>query len=181
MDQELIGASWTMSGTQTQSIKCPHFSGKKGDYPFWMIQFRAYAATVGISDALEDGFQSKLPPTEMAALDETNDAALIKARNRNARAMAALTLGQKDNKVMALIHRSRSKDWPGGLAHEAVKLLKKRFEPDDDMAELDMQAELDKLKLGKNEDPELLQDKVAEIQAKYGVFLDADDMKALVS
>ncbi len=52
-----------------------------------------------------------------------------------------------------LNHAGRTnKDWPSGKAHEVMTQLVKEYEPDDMMAEMEMEKALSKLTLGKKKD-----------------------------
>ncbi len=52
--------------------KPPKFEGKGSAYIIWSIKFRSWAGVKGIRVTLAPSFDSKLPATEEAALDDTD-------------------------------------------------------------------------------------------------------------
>jgi hypothetical protein len=59
-----------------------------------------------------------------------------------------------------------NKDWPSGKAHEVMTQLVKEYEPDDTMAEMEMEKALSKLTLGKKKDQNDLLDEMSAIECR---------------
>jgi hypothetical protein len=55
-------------------------------------------------------------------------------------------------------------NWPSGKAHHVMSVIVKEFEPEDTMAEMEMERALAKLKLGSKKDPNELLDEFASIE-----------------
>jgi hypothetical protein len=73
--------------------KPPKFEGKHGSvYIFWSVKFRYWAGVKGVRATLNPNFDSKLPATEEAVLDNTDpiQKAQGKAILQNAIAMDAM-------------------------------------------------------------------------------------------
>jgi hypothetical protein len=51
------------------------------------------------------------------------------------------------------VEKRRDKDWPTGKTHKAMSALIREFEPEDTMAEMEMEQALPKMKLGPKKDP----------------------------
>ena len=66
---------------------------------------------------------------------------------------------------------SMSPDWPGGLACELIAKLLKKYRPDDVTALAEMTTKLTKLKLGKNQNPEELEDDIVQSKMSTAVRL----------
>ena len=90
-----------------------------------------------------------------------------------------IVLGQKDVKMINMIETIKTDDWPTGKAHELWTEMRRRFAPDDDVAEMDMEDALAKIRLGAKEDPWDLNDKIAAVQIKYSHKI-ADTRKAAI-
>ena len=161
------------SAEQTQSIKVVPFSGKETDFPFWMMKLEALLSNHGLIETISDTFDAKLPAKENAMLDPTDTAekAQITAREQNAKACNIIIMSQQSNTVLQWLSLEKTTMWPTGKAYKMVAAMKKRYKVDDDLAELDMHAELDKIKLSKNRDPRKLNDDIGAVTVKYGCTL----------
>ena len=162
------------------SMKPPVFSGKACDFPAYWLQLEAFASYTGTSEGLLESFESKLPVSHDVTLDESDatEKEQIRAKVTNAKLMTAIILGQKSKDMINAIALSHSKEWPMGKAWMVAKEFKARFQPRDDLAEVEMEEALLKIKLGKNEDPKKLNDKIAEIQIKYSCSI-SDERKCV--
>ncbi len=128
---------------------------------------------------LQPGFDATLPAAESMVLRVgTNDAA-IKATEDNNSTMAILKMSMKtlEMLIMIMLEKKRDPDWPTGKHSEVYKKIKKRFVPDDEMAEMDMEDNLRKIKLQKTRDPKKLLDDIAAVEVQYGCML-AETKKA---
>ena len=99
---------------------------------------------------------------------------------QNALAMSDLTLAMESLKLLKIIQASKSRNWPGGLACDLVVKLLKKYMVDNVTALADMTTKLSKLKLGKNESPEDLEDDIAAIENEYRCDIDKKARKACV-
>ncbi len=127
----------------------PQFSGKAKDYPLYMLQLQAYAAEAGFGAAMLESFDVELPATENMALDESkaDEKKMAEAKEKNTKLMRTLLLGVKDSKLLNYIALSKSAEWQGGKGWKVLKEMARRYAPDDDIAEMDMEEELGKLRL----------------------------------
>jgi hypothetical protein len=73
-----------------------------------------------------------------------------------------------------------NKDWPSGKAHEVMTQLMIEYEPDDTMAEMEIEKALSKLTLGKKKDPNNLLDEMSAIECRYMIDLTESKKKAQV-
>jgi hypothetical protein len=99
--------------------KPPKFDGKRGSaYVIWDIKFRSWAGVKGFRGTLVPSFDSKLPATEEAVLDNTDHTQKAQgiAIKQNAIAMDAIVqcISKTDN--FHCIHQSMQEDadWPYG-------------------------------------------------------------------
>jgi hypothetical protein len=64
------------------------------------------------------------------------------------------------------IKKCRDKDWPSRKAHRVMSALIKEFEPEDTMAEMEMEQALTTMNLGPKKDPNDLLNKLASNECK---------------
>ena len=63
-------------------------------------------------------------------------------------------------------------NWPTGLAWDVMEMFKKKFKPDDTISAVVLNSRLSKLKIKASDHPDLLFDKLVEINIAYGYQLD---------
>ena len=78
---------------------------------------------------MKDFGETNLPATEEEDLDETDsDQVLtIKARKRNAVAVANLTMAFTTEEAISIVYDSATTSWPSGLAWKIIKAMKKKY------------------------------------------------------
>ena len=144
-------------------IKLPEFNGKKRAFPVWFSQSNATCSVKGCIEALDLNIEKKLPVGEAEAFDTTvgDGKEKKKVKVQNALVMRYLTLAMESSKMLEMIQPSKS---PGGLTCDLVVKLIEKYTPDDVTVLADMTTKFSKLKLGKNDDPEDLEDDIATIK-----------------
>ena len=100
--------------------------------------------------------------------------------NQKAMMQLALLFTQVSLMNKLNVEKRRDKDWPTGKAHRVMSTLIKEFEPEDTMAEMEMEQALAKMKLGPKKDPSELLNKLASIECKYSLELSDSKKKAQV-
>ena len=157
------------------------FNGKRKDFPKYEVQSKETLGVEGWTQALSSNFDTLLPTAEADVLNpaDAEDKKKIDAREMNAKVVNMIVLGQKDVKMINMIETIKTDDWPTGKAHEIWTEMRRRFAPDDDVAEMDMEDALAKIRLGAKEDPWDLNDKIAAVQIKYSHKI-ADTRKAAI-
>ena len=148
--------------TKTNTI--PTFNGKREKFHQWWTKFEGYANLQGFAAALKPGGEANLPDTDHK--DETDDKKL-KARKRNTRAVYALTMAFKAEKLQGLIHKSKTDEYENGKAFVIVQLLKDKYAPVDRYSRHEETKELAAVRMGKREDPSELTERLYTIANKY--------------
>ena len=117
------------------------FNGNKDNSILYTVKLQAFGALQGFSDALDPNFKSQLAARHDSVLDETNSAQKAQAMSRemNARAINYIIVGQEDEKMINMLGLCQSPEWPMGLAYEWMTRFKKKFQPDDETARVDME------------------------------------------
>ena len=69
---------------------------------------------------------------------------------------------------MISLEKHQDTDWPSGKFTNIYKLTKERFAPDDDVAEMDMEDDLRKIKCARTRDPKKILDNIVAIKVQYG-------------
>jgi hypothetical protein len=83
------------------------------------------------------------------------------------------------NKLNFEKHRDKT-NWPTGKAHHVMSVIVKEYEPEDTMAEMEMERALAKLRLGPKKDPNDLLNKFASIECGYSLELSESKKKAQI-
>ena len=81
---------------------------------------------------------------------------------------------------MISLEKHQDTDWPSGKFTNIYKLTKERFAPDDDVAEMDMEDDLRKIKCARTCDPKKILDNSVAIKVQYGCVLSASKKTAIV-
>ena len=162
----------TCYGSNTMGVRLstpPKFKGEQGKFNIWWTQMYAFAGVVGFSAALKPTKLTNLPDEEHKEIDETVDDGkkAKRALNIHNMAMAMLSLSFDSEKLINIINKSRTKEWPGGLAHVVVSELFKLFKPQDLMARIEMRSALDKLKMKASQSPDSFYDEYVCVMAQY--------------
>ena len=105
------------------------FDGKKKNFPVFWSQFGALCAAKGCAEALSMSIMAELPASDADAIDTTTGPgkASKKAKTQNLLARSYLTLVMDSSKLVTMVEASKSTTWPGGLACEFVRRLKKKY------------------------------------------------------
>jgi hypothetical protein len=130
--------------------KIPYWDGKAESFGVYVSKIEAYAEFMGVGDALDPVLMANCPTkSEFAVLDVTDpaNAILIELYKANKKLCAIIALGQGKSHGIALLGKTKSDDFPNGLAYEFVAKAKKANKPSDASAMIELEAELDKLQL----------------------------------
>ena len=102
-------------------------------------------------------------------IDEATDEGkmIVKKIDWNKLAMHLFTLAFKTQRLMGMINKVKTDEWPGGRASDVTKLLLKRYKQDDAINIIDMTAELGKVKLFDKGDPAVLFEELYMIKNMY--------------
>ena len=135
-------------------VRAPEFDGKDGSYARFMIKWQAFAQISG----LVPSYTTVLPATQHEILDLTkaDEKAKHDVLKVNAKGMYYLTLSLKSATVqnMAMQEMRCDPDWPVGLAHNVMAALEKKFKSQDDVAKMEMEAEVLNIKLTSRQNPQ---------------------------
>jgi len=155
----------------TKTVRVPIFDGEDESFQKWWIRFRAYAKISGFTKAIETDPEPDLPGSqrEVDALSGNGDETKKKraAADRNDTAMASLTLAFTTDDLINIIMQSQTADWPDGLASNVVKLLLDKYKPDGIMSLVDEKMALNKIRMGENEHPTKLFDRIKAVETRF--------------
>ena len=155
---------------ENRTIKAEPFSGKQEDYPKWRLKQKQLFISANMAHVLEPSFLGKLPSTETCKLNEATPAGRdhAKYRRQNAKAAAVLIAAQDSEDVILAIQEANSMElpWPSGTAPDMWKALEDIFQPDDGMADMQMEEDLHALKFTKKEEPKQLALRIAKISMR---------------
>ena len=98
-----------------RSVKIPVF--QPGKFTLFQSKFKAVASIKGFAEALEPGFESRLPEKENDNLsDSDEDKEKVKNKIKNALAVHFLTVSFKNEEQLRYTEDARTSDWPSAIA-----------------------------------------------------------------
>jgi hypothetical protein len=125
----------------------------------------AYASVHQFTQAWKTGGEmNAMSARDDAVVDATTHPAMVKAKKRNAIAMANLTMAFTSEITMGLVYKAQTEEWPGGLAHLVVAALKAKYMPDDVITKVELRQMLSKVKMKKDEEPSILFEQLSAIE-----------------
>ena len=119
--------------------------------------------------ALDIGGETTMPESSTEAIDLTTDAGKIPAasKQRNAVAMANLTMAFETENLFGMVYKSMSKDFPAGLAHLVVKELFNKYNPKDVVSRVELRRMLAGVSMKETQDPTTLFEQVSAIRNRF--------------
>ena len=158
------------SSSDVKSVRLPSFDGTREGFPVWWTRFRAYATVYKFDLAIsKDGPEDDLPASESTAIDEStaDGKKALAAKQRNAVAIANLSMALASETLMRLIYRAQTTEWPGGLASTVVAGLFQKFRPIDTMTLVELRQALGKVHMKKGEDPATIFEQIGAIENRF--------------
>jgi hypothetical protein len=150
----------------------------------WKIKFSAHLTMLRLKDCLMLEFASEPPAKAKDTFNLTSNEGKNWANTvrKNKKMMMQFVLSWTKVSQLNKLNRTTraNKDWPYGKAHEVMFQLVKEYKPDDTMAEMEMEKALNKLILGKKEDPNDLNDELSAIKCRYKLDLTKLKKKAQI-
>jgi hypothetical protein len=180
----------TMDDTTSKTMHTvPKWDGKAKTFQLWWVRFMAFATVHRFSKALGAVRESAMPTSEDAVIaEETEEGKLqLKAKNRNANAIAQFTMAFITETAMSFIYEGMiDPDWPGGLAYLVVKAIKRKHMPDDTVSKVEkveLRRQLNGISMKKGGDPAVLGTQIASIKVRFnkpGQAIDETEFIAVV-
>jgi hypothetical protein len=136
--------------TDNSMSKIPYWDGKSESFGVYIIKIEAYAEFMGVGGALDPVLMANCPnKSEFPVIDATNpiNGPLVELYKANKKLCTIIALGQGKSHGIALLGKTKSEDYPNGLAHEFVAKAKKANKPSDASAMIKLEIKLEKLQL----------------------------------
>ena len=138
-----------MSESKIKSMSAiPKWDGKAESCPRYLLQLEALAKFYDCGDALDESEMANRPTkAAFTLLDKTNAAKkqAVDLYKANKRMVAIMTLGQGSDHELTVIKKTKKVDHPAGVLHRAITMLKKKNKPNDASAEIELDAELERI------------------------------------
>jgi hypothetical protein len=152
--------------------KPPKFEGIGGTaYVIWSIKFSSWAGVKGVRATLNPSFDSKLPATEEAVLDNTDpiQKAQGKAILQNAIVMDAMVqcMSKTDNFHCVLQSMQEDVNWPTGKAWKTWLSIQNHYQPMDSTTSRELTMALQKIKLKKDVNPVKIMSKISAVEVRF--------------
>ena len=161
--------------TKSSTIPMLKVEDAEDQFDEWSMKISAVLDERNCEEAIYESIKAKLPADPEVLTAGTDDASKKKRKEeelaikKNKKAMTVLTLALKGKVHMQIIRdaRSQNPEYKGGLAWYVWQKLEEKYSPDDDYRLMEMQVELDNLKMGDNDKPEDLFTSVRDIKNRY--------------
>jgi hypothetical protein len=130
--------------------KSPCWDRKAESFSVYVSKIEAYAEFMGTGYALDPAMMvNGSTESEIAVIDVNNLTymPLVELFKASKNLCAITTLGQGKSHGIALLGKTKSDDYPNGLAYEFVAKAKKANKPSDASAMIELEIELEKLQL----------------------------------
>ena len=88
---------------------------------------------------------AKVQYDQYVVSNDADEKKLAKLYEQNKRACTIMVIGQKTNHGLAMIEKTKLDDYPHGIAWKAIETMKRKNKPKDMSAEIEMEAELQKV------------------------------------
>ena len=157
--------------TENKSLSTvPYWDGKNATAGMYISKVEAMMEYHESGDAMDPTIMATCPTkTQYDAYvvsTDANEKKLAKLYEQNKRACAIMTLGQKSNHGLAMLNKTKSADYPHGVAWKAIATMKRKNKPKDMSAEIEMEAELHKVQFRTAED---YYNEIVDVMANYEV------------
>jgi hypothetical protein len=158
-----------MADSEGKAVKLASFDGTHDGFQLWWIRFKSYAQVHKFAQALLRGGDPDLPTTDAENLSDDEEVAerQEKAKRRNQIALAQFAMAFTKDSEMAMLYEAETTDWPNGLATIVVNALFRKYCPQDTASLVELQEELNDIKMKDRDDPAVLFGKIAKIKNKY--------------
>jgi hypothetical protein len=95
---------------------------------------------------------------------------MLKSKEMNLHAMNIMTVMlSKSDLMLMMVESLKSQDWPDGLGYVLWEKLLRKFKLSGQIAAAKQAENLHALKLGKNADLTVLEEKISSLEAGYGI------------
>jgi hypothetical protein len=153
--------------------KLPKYLEKKSKFSMLAAKAKAYLVMKFLAPTLNQTFKNSLPANDQVLLDHQNkpkELAMLKSKEMNLHVMNIMTvMFSGSNLMLMMVESLKSQDWPDGLVYALWEKFIRMFKPSDQIAAAKQTVKLYALKLGKDMDPTVLEEKIASLEAGYGI------------
>jgi hypothetical protein len=155
--------------TTSRTVSVPTFSGEAKDFDIFWPRFEAYAEQRGFYDAISvDPVDPELPEEHNKFSSDSEIEKKEKlAVKRNKLAISAFTLAFTTKALMNRVSKSKTSEYPRGLAWKITEGLMKKYRPVDRIAKVEAKAALRKIVMNDNEEPDDFFNKLSAVQQTY--------------
>ena len=152
----------------TKSIPLPKFDGEDASFEVWWPKFEAYANLKGFSESIEGAGDPELPKKE-DTLSSDADTKKIQQRAiiKNKLAVSSFTMAFNTVALMNRIEKSKTTNYPRGLASLITEQLMKKYRPQDRASKLEALRDLSLIKMTDDDEPDKIFNEIAALQQKY--------------
>ena len=154
------------------NVQVKTFDGLQKTFGVFWFYFRALLMTKDLLHVLLQDFKNELPETEHAEA-QTKKMKDNCSKNRQVMGFFGVTLTSA--KWMTKVEKSRTEEWPSGLAYLIAEELEETFRPKDMFSKAEQKTKLGQLKYKKGQNPNDFSTAISSLEVEYRNQLSEDD------
>jgi hypothetical protein len=172
--KNLTTATLSVEVVTTTSSKQPTFSGKHGNnWTMGEMKMTAHLMDKGLKECLNPDFKNRLPVTESGPFDLTTDDGkkFKEAVDLNKKVMGQFIQAFSTINLMNKVNlqKKADKQIPSGKGWKLWEEMQEEYNPDDSIAETELELALSKLQLNNKKNPQKFIEEIASCEVKYGI------------
>ena len=157
---------------EKHGLKVPVFDGEEKNFQKWWLRFQAFATVKGFRVALDKPQSTDYYPNnyeDFLALDPNDADTKVMAKRliQNNVAIAQLTLAFESEGLLNKVYACQDDNWPEGMAWKVIESLLEEYQPKDRISKVEMRRRLNKVKMGKKDNPKVLFEQLAAIENAF--------------
>jgi hypothetical protein len=123
----------------------------------WWIKFQTFAVAKGLYTVMKES-SSNLPATQEEIMDRSDEKQREKEKQRtlNGILIAYLTSAFKSQSDLTIVCETMTDNWPGKIAFRVFDKLKKKYQPNDGITDVEVQERLTAISMQKDDNPDVL-------------------------
>ena len=154
-------SSETKNSVDMRSLS--EFDGRKENFGYFWTKFKAFLNVRGLAHVIKKTFKDVLPASEAEAATKAQKEAV----KENSTVTGLFGIVITGAALLRKIEKMKTDEWPDGCGYLIADMLLNKYRPNDLLALGDQKTKLLELRLEPGQDPEELDDAIAELEIEY--------------
>jgi hypothetical protein len=147
--------------------KPPTLKTTQQGFWMWWMEISSWMVMSGLKEVMQTTRPIGLPAKENQPHQTLEENRLTRMNEIAIAYLAYIPEEKNKAEILMIIEETKTEDWPTGLAYQVMAELKKRYKPNDHLAQVTLMKELNQLRHKSRENPKKLFTKLAELQALF--------------